>query len=186
MPLKCYVNQYMPKATLHKLFIHIITIIIGTRKHQASRVEKEKKNPKKSPPFAPQPSLHTDPHHTNNNIHPLALPALELVAPHPILLVVPVRPAGAVHAAPPDLLRRTVAFLLAFLPRVRQVLDDRAVDGELVPAVVVVGRGGLGDERLQDLVDDAVVPRGCAVVRVSGCAREGAGAGVGGDLREAG
>lgn len=90
------------------------------------------------------------------------------------------------HAAPPDLLRRTVALLLAFLPRVRQVLDDRAVDGELVPAVVVVGRGGLGDERLQDLVDDAVVPRGCAVVRVGGCAREGAGAGVGGDLREAG
>ena len=47
-------------------------------------------------------------------------------------------------------------------------------------------RGGFGDEGLQDGVDDGVVPGGGAVVLVGCCGGEGGGAGVCGDLGEAG
>jgi hypothetical protein len=47
-------------------------------------------------------------------------------------------------------------------------------------------RGGFGDEGLQDAVDDGVVPGGGAVVLVGCCGGEGGGAGVCGDLGEAG
>ena len=76
------------------------------------------------------------------------------------------------------------------------MLDDGAVDGEFV----LVGVGGgvavslgaaaaafgrFGNQRLQDLLDDAVVPGGGGVVLVGGRGGEGAGAGVGGNLAEA-
>lgn len=47
-------------------------------------------------------------------------------------------------------------------------------------------RGGFGDEGLQDAVDDGVVPGGGAVVLVGCCGGESRGAGVCGDLGEAG
>ena len=47
-------------------------------------------------------------------------------------------------------------------------------------------RGCFGDEGLQDCVDDGVVPGGGAVVLVGCCGGEGGGAGVCGDLGEAG
>lgn len=75
--------------------------------------------------------------------------------------------------------------------RLGQVLNNRAVDGELVPAsaglfLSVFGGCGLRDEGLQDFLDDAVVPRRCLVVSVACGRRESGGASVGSDLREAG
>lgn len=139
-----------------------------------------------------------NPHDAHHNVHPLALPALVLETPHPVALVVPVRAARAVHAAAAHalLLPFTLTLALNFClaaraPRIAQVLDDGAVDGELVAAAVdggvrgLVRGGGFRDEGLQDGVDDGVVPGGGAVVLVGGCGREGGGAGVCGDLGEA-
>lgn len=153
-------------------------------------------------PTAPNPSIpsvstsNTNPHNAHHNIHPLLLAALKLIAPHAIALVVPVRAASTVHAPPAHFLALARGLLcvlaLGLAARLRQVLDDRAVDGKLVPAAagavfVAVFRGcGLGDQRLQDLLDDAVVPGGGVVVSVAGGGREGGGAGVGGNLGEAG
>lgn len=147
---------------------------------------------------AASPPSNANPHDAHHNIHPLLLAALKLIAPHAIALVVPVRAASTVHAPPAHFL--ALAGLLSFsrvlalglAARLRQVLDNGAVDGELVPApagavfVAVFGGCGLGDQRLQDLLDDAVVPGSGVVVSVAGGGRESGGAGVGGDLGEAG
>lgn len=81
------------------------------------------------------------------------------------------------------------------------MLNDRAVHSELVAAAICccggggavfgvllrfVGGGGFGDEGLEDRVDDGVVPGCGAVVVVGCCGAEGGGAGVCGDLGEAG
>lgn len=97
------------------------------------------------------------------------------------------------HAPPPNLRRPlgllpTALLLLAGLAAaarrgIRQVLNNRAVDRELVPALALVcfersGRGrGFGYQGLQDRVDYAVVP-GCGLgVLVGCCGGEGGGAG---------
>jgi len=130
-------------------------------------------------------TLHGNPHDTHNNIHPLVLASFVLVTPHPIPLVVPVRAARAVHASAPNFALHLFAVAgscallllagtLAARRRIRQVLDDSAVDRELVPSLAPVGfqRAGFGrgfcDERLEDRVDDGVVPRRGLVVLV-GC-----------------
>jgi hypothetical protein len=75
------------------------------------------------------------------------------------------------------------------------VLNNSTIDGELVAATIcgsavfgvllrLVGGGGFGDEGLEDRVDDGVVPG--TVVVVGCCGAEGGGAGVCGDLGEAG
>jgi hypothetical protein len=136
---------------------------------------------------------HTNPHHTNNNIHPLALPALVLETPKPVPLVIPVRAAGAVHASPSNFTTLLHLSLLVLNggSGVRQVLNNRAVDRELVPAVffgiVGVGFGGsFGYEGCEDRVDDGIVPGRGAFVVVRSCGAEGGGAGGVGDLSEAG
>lgn len=132
-------------------------------------------------------SSHSNPHDAHDNIHALALAPLILVTPHAIPLIVPVSPASTVHTPTPnlalDLLPTVRALLLLSVAlrraRIRQVLDDGAVDGELVPALALVGfdgprRGrGFGDQGLQDAVDYAVVPARGAVVLVACGGREG-------------
>jgi hypothetical protein len=78
------------------------------------------------------------------------------------------------------------------------VLNNRAVHSELVAAAIcgggavfwvllrLVRGGGFGDDGLEDRVDDGVVPGCGAVVVVGCCGAEGGGAGVCGDLGEAG
>lgn len=130
-------------------------------------------------------ALHRDPHNADHNIHPLPLPSLILKTPHPILLIIPVRPTRTMHPPPPHLLLRVRAHTHAILPafpRVRQVLDDGAVDGEFVARGGGVRAGGFGDEGFEDRVDDGVVPGFGRGVGVGGCGREGGVAGVGADL----
>lgn len=99
-----------------------------------------------SSPVGLRSNLHTNPHHTDHNVHPLALPALILETPHAIALVVPVSSASTVHAPATNLLARLSSLfhlLRAFGPcasRLRQVLDDCAVDGEFVAVGSQVGR----------------------------------------------
>lgn len=138
-------------------------------------------------PSLNHPPSNTNPHHTNNNIHPLALPALKLITPHPIPLIIPISPTGTMHTPPANLPLLTLILLLLLLrARVAQMLDNRAVDGEFVAVRGGGGVGffvgGFGDQGLQDFVDDAVVPLCGCVVLVACCAAEGGGAGVRGDL----
>lgn len=114
--------------------------------------------------------LHTNPHHAHNNIHPLPLPSLEFIAPHPIPLIIPISSTSTMHASPAHFPRLTLSTLtlLSLTARIAQVLNDGAVDGEFVAVsgsrfgVFCVLRGGrrcgFGDERLENFVDDAVVP----------------------------
>jgi hypothetical protein len=104
-------------------------------------------------------------------------------------------PNLALHLLLPILLAGVAVRLGARAVGIRQVLNNRAVDRELVPALAgvfflrfkAVGRGrGFGYEGLQDAVDYCVVP-GCGafvLVACGGC--EGGVAGVGGYLGEAG
>jgi hypothetical protein len=96
-------------------------------------------------------ALHANPHNAHHNIHPLALPTLILETPHPIALIVPVRPARAVHATATHALllrsllcrrrssRRRAVHLTAHAPRIAEVLNDGAVDCEFVAAAVGCG-----------------------------------------------
>lgn len=125
---------------------------------------------------------HSDPHHTDHDIHPLALTTLILVAPHAVLLVVPECSACRVHPSPSHLLVPAQA-IAAYPSWVAKVLDDGGVYDEFV-----LGRGGfgLGDERLEDVVDDGVVPRLRSGVLVDGGGAYGGIACVVADLAEAG
>jgi hypothetical protein len=60
------------------------------------------------------------------------------------------------------------------------VLDDGAVDHELVGRGLTVGGRGLTDQGLQEGGDDGVVPQGGLGVVVGCCGGEGGGAGLGG------
>lgn len=68
--------------------------------------------------------------------------------------------------------------------RIRQVLDDGSVDDELVLGRLAffLGRLGFGDELLEDVADDGVVPLLGLGVFVGGGAADGGGTGVGADL----
>jgi len=107
--------------------------------------------PFSSPPY---PSHNANPHHTNHNIEPLALPSLILITPHPILLIIPKRPRRRMHAPPanhavlPPFTRGMLAVYGIRSQRCR-VLDDGAGDGELVGGGAM-GGGGFGDEGLED------------------------------------
>lgn len=102
--------------------------------------------------------LNPNPDNADNNIQALALPAIILVAPHAVPLLVPVRPGGGVHAPPPDVGLPVggdgaLAAVLALGLRGRgvgalglvelrggdQVLDYGRVDGELVGGGRVLG-----------------------------------------------
>lgn len=106
-----------------------------------------------SHPPTPDPPPLTNPHPNDphHNIQPLPLRRLILKAPHPILLVVPIRPARRVHAPPPSSCLTIT------------VLNDRAVDDvlelRLSPRISRCG-GGLFDQLVQDAVDDGSVPGG--------------------------
>jgi hypothetical protein len=207
---------------------------MGTKRKRKEKKRKEKKrkenspgqierkkstaSPSPSPPSLSPPllswmdwTLHANPHDTNHNVHPLALAALVLVAPHAVPLVVPVRARGAVHAPAAHLRRRplhSTLLLLLDLPslgaivrfgaaavQIRQMLDDGRVHREFVSSFVgvlflrfeAVGRRrGFGDQGLQDCVDYGVVPGGGLVVLVGCGGGEGGVAGAGGDFCEAG
>ena len=89
-------------------------------------------------------TLYRNPHNTHNNIHPLPLAALILVAPHPISLIVPVRSTRTMHAPSAHLLLligahahtllgyAILALFCTARSGFREVLDDRAVDCEFV------------------------------------------------------
>lgn len=107
-------------------------------------------------PFSspPGPSNYANPNHTNHNIEPLALPSLKLIAPHPILLIIPKRPRRRMHPPPANHVLRPCLprFMLAIhrmYSRRCCVLDDGARDGEFVGGGAL-GGGGLGDEGLED------------------------------------
>lgn len=104
--------------------------------------------------------LNPNPDNADNNIQALALPAIILVAPHAVPLLIPVRPGGGVHAPPPDvglpvgrdgalgailalgLRGRCVGALgLVELRGGNQVLDYGRVDGELVGGGRLLGGG---------------------------------------------
>jgi hypothetical protein len=94
------------------------------------------------------------PHDANNDIHALLVAALVLETPHAVLLVVPVRADGRVHAAAAD--RHGLA-----APRHRrQMLDDGAVDGVLEAGLRGRAAAGFADERFQDRVLEPVISRG--------------------------
>jgi len=73
--------------------------------------------------LAPPHHLDSNPGNRNHNVHALLLRALPFVAVRTVLLVVPVRAHGAVHAAAPVLLR---------FRRDADVLDHGAVDDVFV------------------------------------------------------
>ena len=85
--------------------------------------------------------LHSNPHDTYDDIHPLRLTAGVLVTPHAVSLVIPVGSARTVHASPAHLLGlRLMAYLVGLRTLclcgcrscVGEVLYDGAVDAELV------------------------------------------------------
>jgi hypothetical protein len=109
------------------------------------------------------PPLDGHPRNRNHDIHALLLARIPLVAIRAVLLVIPVRAHGAVHA--------TAAVLLG-LRRVANVLDHGAADNVLeggLRGFDAVGRGGgrLGDEGLQDVLLGGIRGRGGRVA----CAR---------------
>jgi hypothetical protein len=92
--------------------------------------------------------LDSDPRNRNHDIHALLLARLPLVAVRAVLLVIPVRTHGAVHAA---------AAVLFRLCGVANVLDHGAADDVLEGGLRSFGglSGGgrrLGDEGLQDVL----------------------------------
>ncbi len=110
-----------------------------------------------------------DPDEHDDNVEALALAAVVLVRPHAILLLVPVRTSGRVHAAAADvrlavggggrlgrggnvrLLRVRLGALGLVQGRGRdKMLNNGRVAGELVPRGGGALRRGLGDDGLQD------------------------------------
>lgn len=107
------------------------------------------------------PHLDPDPNQADDNIHPLAVPAVVLITPHAVPLLVPVGPGGGVHAPPADVRlavrrdwgalrlngdalgvgRRRGALGLVEVRGGNEMLDYGGVDGELVGGVRVF-RGG--------------------------------------------
>lgn len=117
-----------------------------------------------------QPPLNRNPDNTNNHIHALRL---ILVAPHPVLLIIPVSTAGAMHPSSPHALaplRLSVHQLCAFTSSRSlggEMLDYRRVDGELPGrwgrrgrrCHGWGGRRGFGDEGAENVVLDSDVRR---------------------------
>lgn len=86
----------------------------------------------------------SNPHHADNNIHPLRLGALIFEAPHAVLLTVPVGASSRVHAPLAHPGRRVGSGAL--------LLDDGAVDDVFEGWLQCAVRCGFGDEGLEDFV----------------------------------
>lgn len=113
-------------------------------------------------------ALNSHPDEHDDNVHALALAAVVLERPHAVLLLVPVRTSGAVHAAAADMrlavrgrglgARRDVRLLLLGVSagsrlverrRGHQVLDDGAVACELERGRRRAAGSRLGDDGLE-------------------------------------
>lgn len=172
-------KEQTPKAPA----AHAIKINISPT--QSSRPTPRNPSPLYLPPplsLAPFRKLESNrhPHDANNDIHALLVAALVLEAPHAVLLVVPVRADGRVHAAAAD------GHGLAAPRHGRQVLDDGAVDGVLEAGLRGRAAAGFADERFQDRVDYRGVPVGDEGVVVTFCIAERGVAGVSCDLLQSG
>lgn len=137
-------------------------------------------------------NLHGNPHDADDNVHSLSLSAFPFVAPHAVFLIIPERSTRAVHPSPTNLLRSSVLDFAVLRgsrrPRVGQMLNYCAVDGELVlRAGLLAGqrRRRLRDKGFEDGIDDGVVPALRLAVFVEGRGRERGFACIGADLSEA-
>lgn len=112
-------------------------------------------------------TTNADPEHHDDNIHALRLAAIELEGPHAVVLLIPVRASSAVHATATDVRlaisadcgrgcvlagRCARALRLVQLRCGDEVLDDGAVDCELVLRSGVGLGGRLSNQSLQDRV----------------------------------
>lgn len=148
--------------------------------------------------------LNGNPDEHDNHVEALALAAIELVGPHAVLLLVPVRTSRAVHSSSADVGLAVGGGGLGAGGNVRllrlglgtsaglvqggcgdEVLDDGAVASELEGGGSGALGGRLGDDSLQHGADNGRVPLLSLRMVVELGAADGVGAGISGNLLEA-